>query len=144
MSAADRWNAGITWLDEPLRKTEEGLLAGHTLLVKDLIDTAGIRTTYGSQIYADHVPARNATVVDRVLDAGATVLGKANLAEFAWGVLGTNEWYGPSTTLPGRAGPREALRAATPRRSRPGSATSGSGPTPAAPSCRRPRASSWG
>ncbi|HEX2302165.1 MAG TPA: amidase [Gaiella sp.] len=104
MSAADRWNAGITWLDEPLRKTEEGPLAGHTLLVKDLIDTAGIRTTYGSQIYADHVPARNATVVDRVLDAGATVLGKANLAEFAWGVLGTNEWYGTvhNPARPGR------------------------------------------
>ncbi len=90
----DRWNAGITWLDEPLRRTDEGPLAGRTLLVKDLIDTAGIRTTYGSRVYADHVPARNATVVERVLDAGASVLGKANLVEFAWGVLGTNPWYG--------------------------------------------------
>jgi aspartyl-tRNA(Asn)/glutamyl-tRNA(Gln) amidotransferase subunit A len=94
VSAADRWNAGITWLDEPLRRTQEGILAGRTLLVKDLIDTAGIRTTYGSRIYGDHVPDRNATVVDRVLDAGATILGKANLVEFAWGVLGTNPWYG--------------------------------------------------
>jgi len=90
----NRLNAGITWLDEPLRRTGEGPLAGRTLLVKDLIDTAGIRTTYGSRVYADHVPARNATVVERVLDAGVSVLGKANLAEFAWGVLGTNEWYG--------------------------------------------------
>jgi aspartyl-tRNA(Asn)/glutamyl-tRNA(Gln) amidotransferase subunit A len=92
--SGDPFNAGITWLDEPLRRTEEGLLAGRTLLVKDLIDTAGVRTTYGSGLYADHVPARNAAVVDRLLDAGAVVLGKANLAEFAWGVLGTNEWYG--------------------------------------------------
>ncbi len=72
----------------------EGPLAGRTLLVKDLIDTAGIRTTYGSRIYADHVPTRNATVVQRALDAGATILGKANLVEFAWGVMGTNPWYG--------------------------------------------------
>ena len=93
-AASDPLNAVITWLDEPLRRTSEGPLAGRTLLVKDLIDTAGIRTTYGSRVYADHVPTRNATVVDRLLDAGAVVLGKANLAEFAWGVLGTNEWYG--------------------------------------------------
>ena len=90
----DRWNAVITWLDEPLRTTTDGPLAGRTLLVKDLIDTAGIRTTYGSRLYADHVPVRSATVVDRVLEAGAAILGKANLVEFAWGVLGTNPWYG--------------------------------------------------
>ena len=104
MSAPDRWNAGITWLDEPLRRTDHGPLTGKTLLVKDLIDTAGIRTTYGSRIYADHVPARNAAVVDRVLDAGATVVGKANLVEFAWGVLGSNPWYGTvrNPARPGR------------------------------------------
>ena len=90
----DPYNAAITWLDEPLTRTQDGPLAGRTLLVKDLIDTAGIRTTYGSRLYADHVPGRNATVVDRVLDAGARVVGKANLVEFAWGVLGQNEWYG--------------------------------------------------
>ena len=95
MSAArDPLNAVITWLDEPLQTTGEGPLAGRTMLVKDLIDTAGIRTTYGSHVYAAHVPARNATVVDRVLDAGVVILGKANLAEFAWGVLGSNQWYG--------------------------------------------------
>jgi len=69
----DRWNAVLTWLDEPLRGATSGLLEGRTLLVKDLIDTAGVRTTYGSRIYADHVPARSATVVDRVLAAGAVV-----------------------------------------------------------------------
>ena len=102
--SGDAWNATITLLDEPLRRTDDGPLAGKTLLVKDLIDTAGIRTTYGSRIYADHVPERNATVVERALDAGAAVIGKANLVEFAWGVLGSNPWYGTvrNPARPGR------------------------------------------
>ena len=90
----DSYNAGITWLSEPLVEVSEGPLAGRTLLVKDLIDTAGIRTTYGSRIYADHVPERHAPVVQRALDAGAVVVGKGNLPEFAWSVLGANPWYG--------------------------------------------------
>jgi len=104
VSKADVLNAGITWLDEPLRRTDTGPLAGRTVLVKDLIDTAGIRTTYGSHLYAEHVPTSNASVVERVLDAGAAVVGKANLAEFAWGVLGANEWYGTvhNPARPGR------------------------------------------
>ena len=71
-----------------------GPLSGKTLLVKDLIDTAGVRTTYGSRLYADNVPTRNATVVDRAVAAGAVVVGKANLPEFAWSVLGQNEMFG--------------------------------------------------
>ncbi len=94
VTAADSYNAAITWLDEPLREAPAGPLAGRTLLVKDLIDTAGIRTTYGSRIYGDHVPERHAPVVQRALDAGAVVVGKGNLPEFAWGVLGANPWYG--------------------------------------------------
>jgi aspartyl-tRNA(Asn)/glutamyl-tRNA(Gln) amidotransferase subunit A len=90
----DAFNAAITWLDEPLQRRVDGPLAGRTILVKDLIDTAGIRTTYGSRLYADHVPERNASCVDRVLDAGAIVVGKANLPEFAWSVMGINPWYG--------------------------------------------------
>ncbi len=92
--AADPYNAAITWLEEPLRGAADGPLAGRTLLVKDLIDTAGVRTTYGSRIYADHVPDVHASVVQRALDAGAVVVGKANLPEFAWSVLGQNPWYG--------------------------------------------------
>ena len=67
----DPFNAGITWLDEPLQTSTEGPLAGRTLLVKDLIDTAGVRTTYGSRIYADHVPERTAPAVQGLVDAGA-------------------------------------------------------------------------
>jgi Asp-tRNA(Asn)/Glu-tRNA(Gln) amidotransferase A subunit family amidase len=89
----DPYNAVITWVDEPA-PPRTGPLAGRTLLVKDLIDTAGLRTTYGSRIYAEHVPATSAPVVDRLVAAGAVVIGKANLDEFAWGVMGQNPWYG--------------------------------------------------
>ena len=112
----DPFNAAITWLDEPLRGAAEGPLAGRTLLVKDLIDTAGIRTTYGSRIYGDHVPDAHATVVQRVLDAGAVVVGKANLPEFAWSVLGANPLYGtvhnPARTRGRRPAARRAGNAA--------------------------------
>jgi aspartyl-tRNA(Asn)/glutamyl-tRNA(Gln) amidotransferase subunit A len=100
----DELNAAITWLDEPLAGAADGPLTGRTLLVKDLIDTAGIRTTYGSRIYADHVPTHDAEVVRRCRAAGATIVGKANLPEFAWSVLGQNPWYGTvhNPTHPGR------------------------------------------
>ena len=88
----DPYNAIVTAVEPAAAR--EGPLAGKTLLVKDLIDTAGIRTTYGSRLYAEHVPDRNATVVDRAVRAGAVVVGKANLPEFAWSVLGQNEWFG--------------------------------------------------
>jgi len=88
----DPYNAIVTPVEPEAPR--EGPLAGRTLLVKDLIDTAGIRTTYGSRLYAEHVPGRNATVVDRAVAAGAIVVGKANLPEFAWSVLGQNEWLG--------------------------------------------------
>ena len=88
----DRWNAFITRVEpgEP----RPGPLAGRTLAVKDLFDTAGIRTTYGSRIYGEHVPERNAVAVQRLLDAGAVLVGKTHLPEFAWSVLGSSQWYG--------------------------------------------------
>jgi aspartyl-tRNA(Asn)/glutamyl-tRNA(Gln) amidotransferase subunit A len=88
----DDWNAFVTRAEPG--ETRPGPLAGRTLAVKDLFDTAGIRTTYGSKIYAEHVPERNAVAVQRALDAGAILVGKTNLAEFAWGVLGQNDWHG--------------------------------------------------
>ena len=62
--------------------------------VKDLIDTAGIRTTYGSRVYGDHVPAADAPSWARLRDAGWTLAGKTNLHEFAYGVTSQNLWYG--------------------------------------------------
>ena len=76
------------------RAQPSGPLAGVPLLVKDVFDTAGVRTTYGSGIFRDHVPVRSATSVRRLVDAGAIVLGKANLHEFAWGVTSRNQAYG--------------------------------------------------
>jgi aspartyl-tRNA(Asn)/glutamyl-tRNA(Gln) amidotransferase subunit A len=99
---ADRWNAFITQV-EPA-EPRSGPLSGRTLAVKDLFDTAGVRTTYGSNIYADHVPDRTATAVQRLVDAGAVVVGKSNLPEFAWSVIGVNPWHGTckNPAQPGR------------------------------------------
>ena len=71
-----------------------GRLAGVPLLVKDLIDTAGVRTTYASAIYRDHVPDRSAPAVLALEAEGAIVVGKANADEFAWGTCGQNVHYG--------------------------------------------------
>ena len=98
----DPYNAFITRVEPG--ESRPGPLSGRTLAVKDLFDTAGIRTTYGSNLYADHIPDRNATAVQRLLDAGAVIVGKAHLPEFAWGVLGQSEWYGTchNPTHPGK------------------------------------------
>lgn len=79
-------------------------LAGVPLLVKDLFDTAGTPTTYGSRIYRDHVPERTASAVTMLERAGAVVLGKANLHEFAWGLTGQNPHWGfvENPVRPGR------------------------------------------
>jgi aspartyl-tRNA(Asn)/glutamyl-tRNA(Gln) amidotransferase subunit A len=114
---ADPWNAVLTEV-EPA-PPRPGPLAGKRLLVKDLVDTAGIRTTYGSRIYADHVPERTAPAIQRLVDAGAIVVGKANLHEFAWGVTSQNPWYGtvhnpsePGSTVGGSSGGNAAAIAA--------------------------------
>ena len=101
--SADPHNAFITRV-EPVGEPLPGPLSGRTLAVKDLFDTAGVRTTYGSGLYADNVPKRNATAVQRLLDAGAVIVGKTHLPEFAWAVLGQSQWYGTchNPTHPGK------------------------------------------
>jgi aspartyl-tRNA(Asn)/glutamyl-tRNA(Gln) amidotransferase subunit A len=87
---------------EQARAAEAALLAGGPLgplhgvpwAPKDLYDTAGVRTTGGSKIFADRVPAADATVVRRLREAGAIVLGKLNMVEFAYGPEGLNAHYG--------------------------------------------------
>jgi aspartyl-tRNA(Asn)/glutamyl-tRNA(Gln) amidotransferase subunit A len=100
--SGDPWNAFITPVEPG--PAEDGPLAGRTLGVKDLFDTARIRTTYGSRIYAEHVPDRTAVAVQRLLDAGAVLVGKTHLPEFAWSVLGQSEQYGTcrNPAQPGR------------------------------------------
>ena len=67
---------------------------GIPLAVKDLFDTAGLTTTYGSAIFADHVPAETAEAVRRLESAGYSNVGKTNLHEFAYGVTSMNPFYG--------------------------------------------------
>jgi aspartyl-tRNA(Asn)/glutamyl-tRNA(Gln) amidotransferase subunit A len=74
------------------------------LAVKDLFDTAGLETTYGSAIFAGHVPATTAPAVRLLEDAGYGVIGKANLHEFAYGTTSENPHFGdvPNPRHPGR------------------------------------------
>ncbi len=77
---------------------------GQRVAVKDLFDTAGIRTTYGSVVFGDHVPNSTADAVERLERAGYTTVGKANLHEFAFGITSQNPHYGtvPNPRFPGR------------------------------------------
>jgi amidase len=75
---------------------QDRALFGLTLAVKDLLDTAGIRTTHGSLAYADHVPQTDDIVVARARRAGAVVVGKTNTPEFGFGAVCTNALCGPT------------------------------------------------
>jgi len=71
-----------------------GKLHGIPIAVKDLCDTAGIRTMGGSAVFADNIPASDATVVAKLRDAGSVLLGKLNMTEGAMG------GYNPKLQLP--------------------------------------------
>ena len=82
----------------------ERVAGGVRLAVKDLFDTAGLTTTYGSAIFADHVPEETAAAVRRLEAAGYANVGKTNLHEFAYGVTSENPHFGtvPNPIAPGR------------------------------------------
>ncbi|WP_214317953.1 amidase [Nonomuraea sediminis] len=71
-----------------------GPLHGVPIAHKDLVDTAGIRTTYGSPLYADNVPTEDELLVQRVRAAGAITIGKTNTPEFGTGSHTVNEVFG--------------------------------------------------
>jgi aspartyl-tRNA(Asn)/glutamyl-tRNA(Gln) amidotransferase subunit A len=89
---------------EQARQAETALLAGDDLgplhgvpiSLKDLYQTAGVKTTGGSKILADWVPATDATVTRLLRRAGAVVIGKNNMHEFAFGGTNENPHYGPA------------------------------------------------
>jgi amidase len=108
----DRWNPAVNAivtrttdlalaraadLDEALARDEEpGPLHGLPIAHKDLVDTAGIRTTYGSPIYADHVPDVDEPFVARLRAAGTVLVGKTNTPEFGAGSHTFNPVFGPT------------------------------------------------
>jgi aspartyl-tRNA(Asn)/glutamyl-tRNA(Gln) amidotransferase subunit A len=79
----------------PRRNQPEGPLYGIPIALKDNIDTAGVRTTAGSQIFLHRMPVEDAEVVRRLKAAGAVLLGKLNLDEFAFEGTGTTSYFGP-------------------------------------------------
>ncbi|HEX2529749.1 MAG TPA: amidase family protein [Geminicoccus sp.] len=79
---------------ESLPPDRRGPLAGLPVLVKDLVDVQGVRTTYGSPIWQDHVPERSDVSVERIEAAGGIVLGKTNTPEFGAGAVTFNEVFG--------------------------------------------------
>ena len=104
----EQWNAALNALVTPNPRAEEEAasverrlaagerlpLAGLPVGIKDVTPVAGLRTTYGSPIYRDHVPTEDALVVRRLRAAGAVILGKTNTPEFAAGGNTWNDVFG--------------------------------------------------
>ena len=110
--------------DEPHRRAQRrgasaGTLDGVPVAVKDLVDTAGIRTTAGSSFFSGRVPTEDAFVVQRLRQAGAFIIGKTNTHEIALGVTGDNPHYGTArnpwdrSRIPGGSSSGSAIAVAT-------------------------------
>ncbi len=94
-------------------------LRGVPIAVKDLFDTAGIRTTAGSKFFAENIPDQDAFVIEKLKQAGAMIVGKTNTHEIALGVTGNNPHYGTArnpwdtTRIPGGSSSGSAIAVAT-------------------------------
>src|SRR5689334_19952360 len=94
-------------------------LRGIPIAVKDLFETAGIRTTAGSKFFKDNIPDSDAFVIEKLKQAGATIMGKTNTHEIALGVTGNNPHYGTAhnpwdiTRIPGGSSSGSVIAVAT-------------------------------
>ncbi|MDW7679102.1 MAG: Asp-tRNA(Asn)/Glu-tRNA(Gln) amidotransferase subunit GatA [bacterium] len=106
IDAAKKFNAFISVLkkyaltsaelvDQRLQKSDAGPLAGLVIAVKDNINFRDSLTTCGSKILANYVSPYNATVIEKLLNADAIVIGKTNMDEFGMGSSGENSFFGP-------------------------------------------------
>ena len=102
-------------LDEELREgRSRGPLHGLPISIKDLIDVKGVPTTAASRVRHGHIAQADATVVSRLRDAGAVIIGKCNLHEFALGTTNDESAFGPARN-PRDTTRSPADRAAVPR-----------------------------
>lgn len=111
LAAIDRWNptfnafltvTGELALDQARaadqafgRGEDRGPLQGIPVAAKDIFDTAGVRTTYGSRIFTGHIPQSDAELVRVLRESGAVLVGKTGLHEFAYGITSSNPHFGP-------------------------------------------------
>ena len=123
------FNAFITLNDQPSTYESQpnstnnnpvaNTLRGIPVAVKDLFDTEGIRTTAGSKFFSDHIPEKDAFVVEKLKQAGAILMGKTNTHEIALGVTGNNPHYGTArnpwdkTRIPGGSSSGSAIAVLT-------------------------------
>lgn len=92
----DRLNAFTRHTHIEVKGAPTGPLQGLTFGVKDIYDVAGVKTGFGSPAWLDthEAPEKNAAIVDRLLKAGASVVGKTHTEEMAWSINGINAHYG--------------------------------------------------
>ena len=120
-------NAFITTIDPqdalknqlPVSNESSNALRGIPMAIKDLFDTAGIRTTIGSKFFADNIAEQDGFVVEKLKQAGAIIMGKTNTHEIALGITGNNPHYGTARNpwgtarIPGGSSSGSAIAVAT-------------------------------